>query len=47
MAFAKVTGLLILEIAVAFVLVVGALSLVAYILVRVIHKAKRDAEKSE
>lgn len=45
MEFAPVGILLIIEIVVAFIVVVGAISLASYIIIRVCHKARSDALK--
>lgn len=46
MEFAPVGILLIIEIVVAFIVVVGAISLASYIIIRVCHKARIDALKN-
>ena len=45
MDFAPVGALLIIELIIAFIVVVGAISLASYIVVRVCYKAKSDALK--
>ncbi len=45
MNFAPVGILLVVELLVAFIVIVGAISLASYIVVRVCYKAKSDALK--
>ena len=45
MDFAPVGALLIIELIIAFIVVVGAISLASYIIIRVCHKARSDAFK--
>ena len=45
MDFAPVGILLVVELIIAFIVVVGAISLASYIVVRVCYKAKSDALK--
>lgn len=45
MNFAPVGILLVVELIVAFIVIVGAISLASYIVVRVCYKAKSDALK--
>lgn len=45
MDFAPAGALLIIELIIAFIVVVGAISLASYIIIRVCHKARRDALK--
>ena len=43
MDFAPVGALLIIELIIAFIVVVGAISLASYVIIRVCYKARRDA----
>ena len=45
MSFAPVGILLVVELIIAFIVIVGAISLASYIVVRVCYKAKSDALK--
>ncbi|MEJ8784884.1 hypothetical protein [Peptoniphilus sp. HCN-40583] len=45
MDFAPVGALLIVELIIAFIVVVAAISLACYVIIRVCHKARRDALK--
>lgn len=45
MNFAPVGILLIVELIIAFIVVVAAISLACYVIIRVCHKARRDALK--
>ncbi len=45
MNFAPVGALLIVELIIAFIVVVAAISLACYVIIRVCHKARRDALK--
>ena len=45
MDFAPVGALLIIELIIAFIVVVSAISLACYVIIRVCYKARRDALK--